>query len=40
MVMDHAWIKTGALTAWANVETLLELERVLTLPIFKLAATI
>jgi putative PIN family toxin of toxin-antitoxin system len=28
----------GALTAWANAETLLELERVLTLPIFKLDA--
>ncbi len=26
----------GTLTAWANAETLLELERVLTLPIFKL----
>jgi putative PIN family toxin of toxin-antitoxin system len=29
-------LEEGALTAWANAETLLELERVLTLPIFKL----
>jgi putative PIN family toxin of toxin-antitoxin system len=29
----------GALTAWANAETLLELERVLTLPTFKLDGT-
>jgi putative PIN family toxin of toxin-antitoxin system len=32
-------LEEGALTAWANAETLLELEQVLTLPIFKLDAS-